>query len=38
VNIKLSPEARRMLRAMAKRRRVPQSEVIEGLIRGEYEK
>jgi hypothetical protein len=32
-----SPEGRRMLRAMVKRRKQPQSEVIEELIRREYD-
>lgn len=35
-NVKLSPEARRMLKALVKRRKQPQSEVIEELIRREY--
>ena len=38
VNVKLSPEARKMLKALMKQKKLPQGEVIEGLIREEYKK
>jgi hypothetical protein len=38
VKVLLSPQGRRMLRALVKRRKQPQSEVIEELIREEYGK
>lgn len=38
VNVKLTPEARKMLRALVRRRKVPQSEVIEELIRQAHAK
>jgi len=34
----LSPEARKMLRALVRRKKLPQSDVVEALIRGEYGK
>jgi len=34
----LGVEARRMLKALVRRKKLPQSEVIEALIRGEYGK
>jgi hypothetical protein len=38
VNVMLSPEARKMLRALVRRKKLPQSDVVEALIRGEYGK
>jgi hypothetical protein len=37
VKVLLSPEGRRMLKALVRRKNLPQSEVIEELIRREYE-
>jgi len=34
----LSPEAKRMLRALVRRKKLPQSDVVEALIREEYGK
>jgi hypothetical protein len=38
VNVKLSAEAKRMLRALARRRKLPMGEYLEALIREEHRK
>jgi len=34
----MTPEARRMLKTLARRRKLPMGEFLEALIRGEYGK
>jgi DNA-binding PadR family transcriptional regulator len=38
VNIRLTPEGKRMLRRLAKQWKLPQSDVVEELLRAEAEK
>jgi DNA-binding transcriptional ArsR family regulator len=38
VKVLLSPEARKMLRALARRRKLPMGEYLEALIREEHRK
>jgi hypothetical protein len=38
VKVLLSPEARRMLKTLARRQKLPMGEYLEALIRGQYSK
>jgi hypothetical protein len=38
LNVKVTPEAKRMLKALARRRKLPMGEYLEDLIRELYEK